>query len=41
MEFYQNGTGTDWVMDQYFGLADLMGGFLLQVSICAMSIWVI
>jgi hypothetical protein len=41
MEFYQNGTATDWVMDQYFGLADLMGGFLLQVSICAMSIWVI
>jgi hypothetical protein len=41
MEFYQNGTATDWVMDQYFGMLDLMAGLLLQVSICAMSIWVI
>lgn len=30
MEFYQNGTATDWVMDQYFGLEDLLAGLLLE-----------
>nr|XP_051184945.1 uncharacterized protein LOC127299090 [Lolium perenne] len=30
MEFYQNGTATDWVMDQYFGLVDMLAGFLVE-----------
>nr|XP_051191207.1 uncharacterized protein LOC127304606 isoform X2 [Lolium perenne] len=30
MEFYQNGTATDWVMDQYFGLEDVLTGFLME-----------
>ncbi|XP_047052420.1 NAC domain-containing protein 22-like [Lolium rigidum] len=36
MEFYQNGTATDWAMDQYFGLARMMGRLVMEddVTLC-------